>query len=65
MTFAINRPKDTRNLQAVILVQAVMGLVYFAFIAMNSDEVSKGAGSTASSEDETLEEARRIMEKYK
>ncbi|KAH7662964.1 hypothetical protein IHE45_14G022200 [Dioscorea alata] len=52
-------------LSTLFFALAVMGLVYFAFIAMNSDEVSKGVGSSTSSEDETLEEARRIMEKYK
>lgn len=48
--------------------QAVMGLCYFAFLALNKDEGSKGGGGTTSSEsstDDSLEEARRIMEKYK
>ena len=48
--------------------QATMGFVYFVFIALNKDQGPKGGGggggSTNSSED-ALEEARRIMEKYK
>lgn len=45
----------------------MMGLIYLAFIAMNKDDNSKGGGGpggTTSTED-SLEEARRIMEKYK
>jgi hypothetical protein len=45
-----------------------MGLVYFAFIALNKDkdkdEGPRGGGGTTSTDD-SLEEARRIMEKYK
>jgi len=44
-----------------------MGLIYFAFIAMNKDDGPKGSGGpggTTSTED-SLEEAKRIMEKYK
>lgn len=44
-----------------------MGLVYFAFIAFNKDggpKGPKGGGGTTSTED-SLEEARRIMDKYK
>ncbi|KAJ0970207.1 hypothetical protein J5N97_023084 [Dioscorea zingiberensis] len=52
-------------LSTVFFVLAMMGLIYFSFMAMNSGEVSRKPGSTTSSEDETLEEARRIMEKYK
>lgn len=49
--------------------QAVMGLSYFTFIALNKDEGPKGGGGpggegTTSVED-SLEEARRIMDKYK
>lgn len=48
-----------------------MGLIYSAFIALNKDEGPTGGGGTTttgnnnSTEEETLEEARRIMEKYK
>ena len=43
-----------------------MGLVYFIFIAINKDEGPRGGGGgTTSTEDDSLEEARRIMEKYK
>lgn len=41
-----------------------MGLIYFTFIALNKDQGPRGGGGTNSSED-PLEEARRIMEKYK
>ncbi|KAI3806133.1 hypothetical protein L1987_22026 [Smallanthus sonchifolius] len=50
---------------------ATMGLIYSAFIALNKDEGPTGGGGTTttstatSSDEETLEEARRIMEKYK
>ncbi|XP_048226341.1 uncharacterized protein LOC125369016 [Ricinus communis] len=51
---------------AFLLWYATMGFVYFVFIALNKDQRPKGGGtgSTTSSED-PLEEARRIMEKYK
>ncbi|WOL18250.1 hypothetical protein Cni_G27043 [Canna indica] len=49
----------------VFFVLAVMGLVYFVFVALNTDEISPRSEITTSSEEETLEEARRIMEKYK
>ncbi|KAL7584184.1 uncharacterized protein LOC111880241 [Lactuca sativa] len=43
-----------------------MGLIYFVFIALNKDEGPTGGGSTTTtSTEESLEEARRIMEKYK
>lgn len=43
-----------------------MGLVYFIFIAMNKDEAPRPReGGETTSTEETLEEARRIMEKYK
>lgn len=50
--------------------QAVMGLIYFAFLALNKDEGPKGGGGNTPKEgptstEESLEEARRIMEKYK
>lgn len=42
----------------------MMGLIYFTFIALNKDEGPKSDGGTASVDD-SLEEARKIMEKYK
>ncbi|PSR89709.1 Rho GTPase-activating protein like [Actinidia chinensis var. chinensis] len=51
-------------LSTAVFVLAMMGLIYFTFIALNKDEGPKGGGGTASTED-SLEEARRIMEKYK
>ena len=48
----------------LICEQAMMGLIYFTFIALNKDEGPKGDGGTTSVED-SLEEARKIMEKYK
>ncbi|PIN04273.1 hypothetical protein CDL12_23192 [Handroanthus impetiginosus] len=51
-------------LSTVFIALAVMGLSYFTFIALNKDEGPKGGGGTTSPED-SLEEARRIMEKYK
>ncbi|XP_011651636.1 uncharacterized protein LOC101207451 isoform X2 [Cucumis sativus] len=50
------------------LVPAMMGAIYFIFIALNKDEGPRGGGGSSSSPtstEETLEEARRIMEKYK
>ncbi|KAH6809955.1 transmembrane protein [Perilla frutescens var. frutescens] len=44
---------------------AVMGLCYFTFIALNKDEAPKGSGGETTSVDDSLEEARKIMEKYK
>ncbi|XP_071717626.1 uncharacterized protein [Rutidosis leptorrhynchoides] len=60
-------------LSTVFFVLATMGLIYSAFIALNKDEGPKGGGSTTdssnstttSTDEESLEEARRIMEKYK
>ncbi|THU47878.1 hypothetical protein C4D60_Mb09t20290 [Musa balbisiana] len=49
----------------VFFVLAVMGLVYFVFVSLNTDELSTRSKITTSNEEETLEEARRIMEKYK
>lgn len=50
-------------------MQAMMGAIYFVFIALNKDEGPRGGGgspsSSTTSTEETLEEARRIMEKYK
>lgn len=47
-----------------------MGLIYFIFLAFNKDNGPRGGGGSTSSSsttsvDESLEEARRIMEKYK
>ncbi|KAL8146854.1 uncharacterized protein LOC141707604 [Apium graveolens] len=55
-------------LSTAFFALAVMGLCYFAFLALNKDEGSKRGGGTTYSEsstDDSLEEARRIMEKYK
>ncbi|KAJ3672160.1 hypothetical protein LUZ60_006881 [Juncus effusus] len=57
-------------ISTAFFVLAMMGAIYFVFVALNSDDGSKGGGksnnsSTMSSEEESLEEARRIMEKYK
>ncbi|KAM5563190.1 hypothetical protein ABKV19_018050 [Rosa sericea] len=54
----------------VFFVLATMGLAYFIFIALNKDEGPRGNGGTTSTPkedgvDDSLEEARRIMEKYK
>lgn len=53
-------------LSTAFFVVAMMGLIYFTYIALNKDEGPKGSGDggTASTED-SLEEARRIMDKYK
>ncbi|KVH94238.1 hypothetical protein Ccrd_003691 [Cynara cardunculus var. scolymus] len=55
---------------AVVGATATMGLIYSAFIALNKDEGPTGGGgggegATTTSTEESLEEARRIMEKYK
>ncbi|KAG8389110.1 hypothetical protein BUALT_Bualt02G0195200 [Buddleja alternifolia] len=57
-------------LSTVFFALAVMGLSYFTFLALNKDEGPKGSGGGAggggtTSVDDSLEEARRIMEKYK
>ncbi|XP_041003008.1 uncharacterized protein LOC121248579 isoform X1 [Juglans microcarpa x Juglans regia] len=52
-------------LSTAFFVLATMGLVYFIFIAFNRDDGPRGGGGTTSTDDTTLEEARRIMEKYK
>ncbi|KAH0661141.1 hypothetical protein KY290_027110 [Solanum tuberosum] len=51
-------------LSTVFFALAMMGVIYFGFIALNKDDGPKGGGGTASVDD-SLEEARRIMEKYK
>ncbi|KAG9447640.1 hypothetical protein H6P81_013768 [Aristolochia fimbriata] len=52
-------------LSTVFFVLAMMGLIYFGYLALNKDERPKGGADTGASQEETLEEARRIMEKYK
>ncbi|XP_022159605.1 uncharacterized protein LOC111025970 [Momordica charantia] len=56
-------------LSTALFVLAMMGAIYFVFIALNKDEGPRGGGgspsSSTTSTEETLEEARRIMEKYK
>eukprot|EP00268_Persea_americana_P004771 TRINITY_DN11542_c0_g1_i3.p1 TRINITY_DN11542_c0_g1~~TRINITY_DN11542_c0_g1_i3.p1 ORF type:complete len:178 (+),score=28.15 TRINITY_DN11542_c0_g1_i3:113-646(+) len=53
-------------LSTAFFVLAMMGFIYFVFIALNKDEGPKGGGGgTGTSDEESLEEARRIMEKYK
>lgn len=44
-----------------------MGFIYFIFLAVNKNDGSSGGGSGSGeqSPDDALEEARRIMEKYK
>ncbi|KAK9138137.1 hypothetical protein Sjap_008731 [Stephania japonica] len=51
-------------LSTAFFVLAMMGLIYTAFVAMNKDEGPRSDGGSTNTED-TLEEARRIMEKYK
>ncbi|CAN4113724.1 unnamed protein product [Withania somnifera] len=53
-------------LSTALFALAVMGVIYFGFIAMNKDDGPKDGGGTGSgSVDDSIEEARRIMEKYK
>ncbi|EXC24154.1 hypothetical protein L484_015169 [Morus notabilis] len=58
-------------LSTAFFVLATMGLVYFTFIALYKDEGPRGGGDTKFTKDtptsteDALEEARRIMEKYK
>ena len=47
-----------------IAEQGVMGFVYFIYLALNKDKGSKMEGSPDST-DEAIEEAKRIMDKYK
>ncbi|XP_060174862.1 uncharacterized protein LOC132605696 [Lycium barbarum] len=51
-------------LSTALFVLTMMGVIYFGFIALNKDDGPKGGGGTGSVDD-SLEEARRIMEKYK
>ncbi|KAJ4778476.1 transmembrane protein [Rhynchospora pubera] len=54
-------------LSTAFFVLAMMGVIYFSFVALNSDEGSGGSGNKKMnmSDDDPVEEARRIMEKYK
>ncbi|KAK4270297.1 hypothetical protein QN277_023350 [Acacia crassicarpa] len=57
-------------LSTVFFILATMGLAYFAFLAFNKDQGRTGGGDTTSSSSSTpmedpVEEARKIMEKYK
>lgn len=49
------------------VLQAIGGVGYYLFIFMNKDDDERGGGgpSDGNDTDLTLEEARRIMEKYK
>ncbi|XP_078427635.1 uncharacterized protein LOC144700110 [Wolffia australiana] len=50
----------------VLFVAAMMGLIYFGYMAFNAkDEGTSDGNVEGKGDDETLEEARRIMEKYK
>lgn len=43
-----------------------MGLAYFAFLAFNKDQGPSGNGGTTSTPmEDPVEEARKIMDKYK
>ncbi|VAI79880.1 uncharacterized protein LOC119332023 [Triticum dicoccoides] len=53
-------------ISTALFVLAMMGLIYFAFLAMNPKEGSRSMDEGDSpSSDDPAEEARRIMEKYK
>ncbi|XP_047959203.1 uncharacterized protein LOC125204555 [Salvia hispanica] len=52
-------------ISTAVFALAVMGLCYFTFIALNKDEAPKGGGGETTSVDDSLEEARKIMDKYK
>ncbi|XP_016711929.1 uncharacterized protein [Gossypium hirsutum] len=51
-------------LSTAFFALATMGLVYFVFIALNKDQGPRGGSGSESMED-PVEEARKIMEKYK
>lgn len=51
-------------LNTVVFALGVMGFVYFIYLALNKDKGSKMEGSPGST-DEAIEEAKRIMDKYK
>ncbi|KAL1550080.1 hypothetical protein AAHA92_18094 [Salvia divinorum] len=52
-------------ISTAVFALAVMGLCYFTFISLNKDEAPKGGGGETTSVDDSLEEARKIMDKYK
>ncbi|KAK3437759.1 hypothetical protein EUGRSUZ_C02436 [Eucalyptus grandis] len=58
-------------LSTAFFVLATMGLIYFTFLALNKDNGPKGGGDgpkgggAAPPMDDPMEEARKIMEKYK
>ncbi|ONK79510.1 uncharacterized protein A4U43_C01F7090 [Asparagus officinalis] len=56
-------------LSTAFFVLAMMGFIYFVYIAFNKDGGPRGGGGSASSkpssDEEAMEEVRRIMEKYK
>ncbi|KAL4367114.1 hypothetical protein GQ457_05G003700 [Hibiscus cannabinus] len=53
-------------LSTAFFALATMGLVYFVFIALNKDRGSRGgSGSGRDSMEDPVEEARKIMEKFK
>ena len=54
--------------------QAMMGFIYFVYMALNKDEGPRGGGGggsgsssgrSPSTDEEALNEVRRIMDKYK
>ncbi|KAL9431255.1 hypothetical protein AB3S75_026439 [Citrus x aurantiifolia] len=52
-------------LSTAFFVLATMGLAYFIYIALNKDDRPKGGADSTPTEEDPVEEARRIMEKYK
>ncbi|XP_047310976.1 uncharacterized protein LOC124914464 [Impatiens glandulifera] len=55
-------------LSTAFFTLAMMGLIYFTYIALNKDEGGggpKGGGKRPQSTDDALDEAKRIMDKYK
>ncbi|KAI4326396.1 hypothetical protein MLD38_031717 [Melastoma candidum] len=53
-------------LSTALFVLATMGLIYFTYIALNKDGgSSRKGGGTAPKMDDPVDEARKIMEKYK
>ncbi|KAL2336681.1 hypothetical protein Fmac_011127 [Flemingia macrophylla] len=54
-------------LSTAFFILATIGLAYFAYLAFNKDQGRSGNGGTTTSTpmDDPVEEARKIMEKYK